>query len=145
MLSNNPPAVGQLGLDDWLVVQRQRFAAWSASYPGPWDFGAESIPALIKLLDEQLSVRGDLKNPDYADFVDGAVWYLGEVFCRTLPDAAWCFVDYRAPDDREIADFYVRDHVDLVSPYYMFLGTYEGLGTIVELHKHWQVRAADRD
>lgn len=92
MLSNNPPAVGQLGLDDWLVVQRQRFAAWSASYPGPWDFGAESIPALIKLLDEQLSVRGDLKNPDYADFVDGAVWYLGRCSaarCPTRHGASW--------------------------------------------------------
>lgn len=145
MPPNNPRAVGQLGLDDWLAVQRQRFAAWTASHPGPWDFGAESITALIELLNEQLQERGDLKNPDYADFVDGAVWYLGEVFCRTLPGTTWCFLDDRAPDDRDIADFYVRDHVDIASPYYMLMGTYEGLGTIPELHRYWQVRAADHD
>lgn len=140
-----PSSTGEEELGNWLVAVGDQFPQWSEQNPGTWDFSAASVQALMRLVQSQLPALEDFRNPSHAHFVDGAVWYLGEVFRRTLPGVSWAYLEFRAPEDDIVADFYVRDHVDIASPYYMFVGMYEGLGTPAGVHEHWQGHAPARN
>lgn len=58
----------------WLADRAEAFPQWTVDHPGPWDFTPESLDALEKLVQSH-GLSSD-------EFVEGAVWYLGEVACR---------------------------------------------------------------
>lgn len=87
-------------LAGWLQARERDFRAWIEHYGAgqQWDFTAESLDALEKVI---LTVDpADLaENSDYADLVDGAVWYYGETVRRIRNDAYnWTCDRQRSPD-----------------------------------------------
>lgn len=73
-------------LAGWLARRDQAFPDWVASYApdGAWDFSPGSLPALQELVRRVTPTRAELHDPANRDFVDGAVWYLGEVMRRGM-------------------------------------------------------------
>lgn len=61
-------------LMSWLAARAEAFPQWTVDHPGPWDFSPESLDALEKLV-QSIGLSSE-------EFVEGAVWYLGEVACR---------------------------------------------------------------
>jgi hypothetical protein len=61
-------------LVSWLAARAEAFPQWTIDHPGPWDFTPESLDALEKLV-QTLGLSSE-------EFVEGAVWYLGEVAVR---------------------------------------------------------------
>lgn len=61
-------------LVSWLADRAAAFPQWTVEHPGPWDFSPESLDALEKLV-QTLGLESE-------EFVEGAVWYLGEVAVR---------------------------------------------------------------
>ena len=69
----------------WLAERGAQFPVWAAHYGGGavWDFSPESLDALEELVIEKASAPEQLLDDERnAPFVDGAVWYLGEVLRR---------------------------------------------------------------
>lgn len=76
----------------WANQRQAAFARWSQTY-GPhvaWDFGPASLDALENLLQYITPTPQDLRDPKHSEFVQGAVWYLGEALRRTTP-GHWTF------------------------------------------------------
>jgi hypothetical protein len=78
----------------WLAERLEQFPAWARDYGGDstWDFSPESLDALEDLVSERGAIPEEmLEDEQHAPFIDGALWYLGEVLRRTsaLP---WRFV-----------------------------------------------------
>ncbi|MDT7790178.1 MAG: hypothetical protein QOF58_8597 [Pseudonocardiales bacterium] len=61
-------------LVSWLAARAESFPQWTVDHPGPWDFTPESLDSLEKLV-QTLGLESE-------EFVEGAVWYLGEVAVR---------------------------------------------------------------
>ncbi|MGH3317034.1 MAG: hypothetical protein ACRDO0_12900 [Nocardioidaceae bacterium] len=80
-------------LTDWLAARQEHFDSWAASTgaPADLDFTPESLDTLERLLRERVASVDDLKTAEHDDFVQGAVWYLGEV-ARRHRDARWHYV-----------------------------------------------------
>jgi hypothetical protein len=83
-------------LRDWLAARERDFDRWARGYaddPGALDFSRGSLRTLHALVRRNVpGGRADVDKPEYRDFVDGAVWYLGEVGVRTTP-AVWQHID----------------------------------------------------
>ncbi|HWL99873.1 MAG TPA: hypothetical protein VNP20_21210 [Nocardioidaceae bacterium] len=80
-------------LEDWLATRREQFDSWavSAGAPADLDFTPESLHQLERLLRARVASVDDLKAAEHDDFVQGAMWYLGEV-ARRHRDARWHYV-----------------------------------------------------
>jgi hypothetical protein len=78
----------------WDAERRAAFSRWSETYRGDWDFGPASLDALEGLLARVTPAADDLRDPANQDFVEGAVWYFGEVI-RRIRGGTWA---YRTPD-----------------------------------------------
>ena len=84
-------------LQRWLSEREAQFPAWVRDYGGDgaeavWDFSPDSLDALEDLVIERGSPPEQLlEDEQNAPFVDGALWYLGEVLRRTRP-LPWGYV-----------------------------------------------------
>lgn len=71
-------------LTHWLTAREQGFPEWSAATgrAADLDFSPESLLALEQVVRHRTPTKQALHDPAHADFVQGAIWYLGEVACR---------------------------------------------------------------
>lgn len=76
-------------LADWLAAREKSFPAWSAGAGGDWDFSPASLETLNQLVKRRLPGPGALTDPAHAEFVEGAVWYAGEVARRHKQATSW--------------------------------------------------------
>lgn len=66
----------------WLAEREAAFPKWVADYAGghgTWDFSPESLDTLEDLVRSTIPSFEDFTKPEYADFAQGAAWYLGQV------------------------------------------------------------------
>jgi hypothetical protein len=80
-----PEPDGSPFLDRWLPERERAFPQWVAHYAqgaGGWDFSAESLDLLQAVLLDRLKTLEDFELAEHQDFIDGAMWYVGEVFRR---------------------------------------------------------------
>ena len=115
---HRPPASAVL--DGWLSAREAGFAAWAARYPGGWDFSPQSIDALTGLVLERMPAAAAVNDyPANADLLDGACWYLGEIFRRARP-SAWVYREWEPdPGDPQLICFAVQlpDDTDYKTPF----------------------------
>ncbi|MFC7548373.1 hypothetical protein [Plantactinospora sp. GCM10030261] len=79
----------------WTAERKAVFPAWVATY-GPeteWRFGRESLDDVEALLARHVPTSTELYLPRDPAFLDGAVWYFGEVI-RRIRGGRW---EYRTP------------------------------------------------
>jgi hypothetical protein len=72
----------------WLAERGAQFPVWAARYGGDavWDFSPESLDALEELVIQKAPTPEQLLDEERnAPFLDGAVWYVGEVLRRGRP------------------------------------------------------------
>lgn len=85
----------------WHTVREDAFAEWSreTGTPGLWDFSPGSLDALESLVRDRISGEDQLEAARSDPFVQGAIWYLGEVACRArgLVWHYWPFATGGAP------------------------------------------------
>ncbi|HOW95259.1 MAG TPA: hypothetical protein PLF91_12295 [Mycolicibacterium fallax] len=115
-------------LDSWLAERRADFAAWSARYPGNWDFSPDSVDELLRVVRAQTPTAEEFNEPANADLAAGASWYLGEMLVRGAP-SLWIYMDYdnlvlsRLVDegDSRLACYSVQsaDDVAYLTPFYL--------------------------
>jgi hypothetical protein len=77
----------------WLAERGAQFPVWAGHYGGDavWDFSPESLDVLEELVMQKASTPEQLLEEQNAPFVDGAVWYLGEVLRRGRPQP-WQYI-----------------------------------------------------
>lgn len=80
----------------WVAERRGAFSQWARTYGADvaWDFRPASLDALENLLARITPTTGELRDPGHRDFVEGAVWYFGEVV-RRIRGGTW---GYRTQD-----------------------------------------------
>ncbi|MCM2413086.1 hypothetical protein [Streptomyces sp. RKAG290] len=68
----------------WLTERQTAFADWAREAGGAdrFDFGRSSLDVLDALLRESFDTDAEIAAQRRGPFVQGAVWYLGEVICR---------------------------------------------------------------
>ena len=69
-------------LAGWLADRREAFAAWAADTgadPRTWDFSPTSLDTLGDLVIARYASEDAYRADEYGPFVQGAVWYVGEV------------------------------------------------------------------
>jgi hypothetical protein len=76
-------------LENWLAERERAFPDWAADAGGGWDFSPTSLDALEALIRRRLPTEGAFDDAANHDFVEGAVWYFGEVARRHKPAARW--------------------------------------------------------
>lgn len=105
-------------LDDWLARQAQRFPDWAASTGGNWDYRPDSINRLVALVLRVTPTAEALRDPANADFVEGASFYLGEMFRRGYP-SRWVYCEFRDEGDPITANFQIQlnDDAGFTVPY----------------------------
>lgn len=71
-------------LADWLTTRRERFAEWARAcgVPDALDFSAASLDTVERLVRDRAGSVADLRQIRHEEFIQGAVWYLGETACR---------------------------------------------------------------
>ncbi|MEV5880330.1 hypothetical protein AB0L75_40310 [Streptomyces sp. NPDC052101] len=69
-------------LKQWLSERQDAFELWAAQAGGSWDFTMESVDRLEALIRSLFSSSGEIEAAQDTAFVQGAHWYLGEVFAR---------------------------------------------------------------
>ncbi|MFI5936816.1 hypothetical protein [Actinoplanes sp. NPDC051494] len=89
-MGDGPRAATLPWLTDWLAEREKSFPDWAAATGvDGWDFTAGTVDTLEVVLRERLATEEAFTDPRHHDFLQGAVWYYGEVACRTRPDARW--------------------------------------------------------
>ncbi len=114
-LSAAPPSAV---LDDWLAHQQQHFPEWVAHYGGDCDYTPESIGRLTALVIKITPTVEAYKDPANADFVEGAIYYLGEMFRRGSA-SRWVYREFREEGDPVAANFKIQmnDNETFTAPY----------------------------
>jgi hypothetical protein len=107
-------------LDEWLARQRARFPDWVARHSGDWDFSVESLDRLAALVIELTPTVEAFDGPTNTNFVDGAVYYFGEMLRHRRP-AEWVYREFRDEGDPETANFQIQRNDDtfFTSPYFV--------------------------
>jgi hypothetical protein len=96
-----PRPDGSPFLDRWLSEREQMFPQWIVDYAdgaGGWDFSADSLDLMQAVLLDRLKTLEDFDRPEHQDFVEGAMWYVGEVFRRET-GARWEYYDGEPTSD----------------------------------------------
>ncbi|MEU5937283.1 hypothetical protein [Micromonospora sp. NPDC047187] len=77
-------------LTHWLTIREQGFPEWSAATgrADDLDFSPESLLALEQIVRRRIPAKDALREPADDDFVQGAIWYVGEI-ARRHRDAHW--------------------------------------------------------
>ncbi|MFJ9413453.1 hypothetical protein ACIRPT_04730 [Streptomyces sp. NPDC101227] len=71
-------------LHTWLADRREGFPSWAQSTgeAASWDFSAASLDRLQEIFLNLFRTRGEVDEQKGDPFLEGCVWYLGEVQCR---------------------------------------------------------------
>lgn len=69
-------------LTQWLAERQGAFEQWAAEAGGGWDFTMESVDRLERLIRSLFTSAEEVRAAENSAFVQGACWYLGEVFAR---------------------------------------------------------------
>ncbi|WP_406272775.1 hypothetical protein OH799_33425 [Nocardia sp. NBC_00881] len=89
-------------LATWLAAREREFPDWIARFgaDGSWDFSPESLDALETLVLRIAPTPEELLDDQAnADFLNGAIWYCGEVFRRAEPEQwRWAYERNFGPD-----------------------------------------------
>jgi hypothetical protein len=90
----------------WVAERKAAFDRWRAAYGTgtDWDFGRGSLDVLERLLADRAPTVEALYAPEHRDFVEGAVWYLGETV-RRIKGGTWV---YRTQDP-DVPNIYAGD------------------------------------
>ncbi|MDX3310078.1 hypothetical protein P1S61_13465 [Streptomyces sp. ME08-AFT2] len=107
----------------WLAVRSREFARW-ANDAGPagddgrhWDFSPASLDVLETVLRERFDGGAGLLGAKSGAFVQGAVWYLGEVVRRARDGVVWQYQPRtRFDEPLEAAMFHAPDEIYLDTP-----------------------------
>ncbi|MDW5324076.1 hypothetical protein [Plantactinospora sp. KLBMP9567] len=77
-------------LTQWLTVRARAFPEWSAATgrADELDFSPESLLTLEQVVRRRIPNKDALRGPVDDDFVQGAIWYIGEI-ARRHRDAHW--------------------------------------------------------
>ncbi|HEX6683925.1 MAG TPA: hypothetical protein VF062_14070 [Candidatus Limnocylindrales bacterium] len=77
-------------LTHWLTIREQRFPEWSAATgrADDLDFSPESLLTLEQIVRRRIPTKAALREPVDDEFVQGAIWYVGEI-ARRHRDAHW--------------------------------------------------------
>jgi hypothetical protein len=97
-------------LNDWLPERQRAFPQWIDHYAGGrdgWDFSAASLDLLQAVLLDHVHTVEEFEQPEHSDLVEGAVWYLGEVFNREAGTQWWYNDGEQDPMDPFIGRPYV--------------------------------------
>ncbi|GAB3971842.1 hypothetical protein V1634_08365 [Plantactinospora veratri] len=88
-------------LTHWLTIRAERFPEWSAATgrADELDFSPESLLTLEQLVRRRIPTRDALHEPVDDDFVQGAIWYVGEI-ARRHRDAHWRYHPNRTGTSR---------------------------------------------
>ena len=107
-------------LDDWLARMEHRFPDWAADAGGNWDYSPDSIISLVDLVLRVTPTGEALRDPANADFVEGASYYLGEVFRRGSA-CRWVYREFRDEGDPVTANFELQldDDEGFTSPFHL--------------------------
>ncbi|MGW1373479.1 hypothetical protein ACWD6P_04265 [Streptomyces sp. NPDC002446] len=78
-------------LAEWLQARATGFEEWARAtgQAESWDFGPASLDALEELVRGRYSGEEELQEERDGLFVQGAVWYVGEVIRRSTPETSW--------------------------------------------------------
>jgi len=78
------PGPSAAQLRRWLEDRSRAFDAWAreTGMRGPWDFTPESLDALEELVRSRYGTEPELLADRAGDFLQGAIWYVGETACR---------------------------------------------------------------
>ncbi|NBE55346.1 hypothetical protein [Streptomyces boluensis] len=101
-------AAGQAELDVWLAARAEAFDGWAreTGRPESWDFTLDSLDALEGLVRSRYAGPEEVSAARTGPFVQGAVWYIGEVMCRNARAAEWRYeARAEAPDDTTLPLF----------------------------------------
>ena len=84
LLRGAGPVPADPWLADWSTTRRERFAEWAraSDVPDALDFSPESLDTVERLVRDRAGSVADLRRIAHEEFVQGAVWYLGETACR---------------------------------------------------------------
>ncbi|MFF5015559.1 hypothetical protein [Streptomyces sp. NPDC001165] len=107
----------------WLAERQAAFEHWARTNGGAerWDFGPASLEPLEELVRERFGTLEDVFGVRRGEFVQGAVWYLGETV-RRARGLVWKYepmiLDETAPAPRLFAPVHQNGTVDTpcVSP-----------------------------
>ncbi|MFJ3586638.1 hypothetical protein ACIPPS_31040 [Streptomyces sp. NPDC090127] len=92
-LDPTAPGAPHPWLARWLTERRDSFPAWTAATrtdAGAWDFSPESLETLGRLTTERFGTKAAFRAAEDSAFVQGAVWYVGEVAVRHR-HGAWTY------------------------------------------------------
>jgi hypothetical protein len=75
---------GEPWLTHWLATREQRFSDWAVDTgrAGELDFSQESLTTLEQVVRSRIPSKAALRESLDGDFVQGAIWYLGEIARR---------------------------------------------------------------
>ncbi|MFJ9410460.1 hypothetical protein [Streptomyces sp. NPDC101393] len=78
-------------LADWLRARAAGFEEWSreTGQAESWDFSPESVDVLEEVVRGRYGSEEEIKVERDGLFVQGAVWYLGEVIRRSTQETSW--------------------------------------------------------
>ncbi|MGW2742289.1 hypothetical protein [Streptomyces sp. NPDC001450] len=107
----------------WLAERQAAFEHWARTDGGAqrWDFGPDSLELLEELVRGRFATLEDVYDARRGEFVQGAVWYLGETV-RRARGLVWKYepmiLDETAPAPRLFAPVYQNGTIDTpcVSP-----------------------------
>jgi hypothetical protein len=85
-------------LKEWTAARQAAFEEWAAETGGEWDFTMESVDRLEALIRDRFASSSEVEAAQDTPFVQGAYWYLGEVFVR-VHQLEWQQRPGGAPDD----------------------------------------------
>ncbi|MGE2818044.1 hypothetical protein ACQI5H_23305 [Mycobacterium heidelbergense] len=96
-----PPDRGTLAA--WRHLRESRFPSWATEYaggPAECNFSVDSLDRLECLVKSRLPAEADFDKPENREFVDGAIWYLGETIVRQ-GKAQWVYIEGERNEDNE--------------------------------------------
>ncbi|MDN0196947.1 hypothetical protein [Streptomyces sp. S.PNR 29] len=84
----------------WLETRAAGFERWARDTGAPeyWNFSPESLDALEELVRRTFAAQEEIAAARSGEFVQGAVWYIGEVIRRSAPDAVWRYDPFTSDD-----------------------------------------------
>ncbi|CAM5250004.1 hypothetical protein [Streptomyces aurantiogriseus] len=105
-------------LTRWLDRRAEEFPAWAqeAGAAGPWDFSPESLDRLEAVLRDRFADSAAILAAKSGSFVQGAVWYVGEVVRRTRDGVVWQYRPRTQFDEPLEAAMFHADEIYLDTP-----------------------------
>lgn len=112
-------------LASWLAERADAFEEWAQATGTPerWDFSAESLAALEDLVRRTFTDEEGFLSARSEPFVQGAVWYVGEIL-RRHKGAMWAF-DPWSPDSDDPPRMFTPEHPAVDDTPYVILPDFD--------------------